>query len=247
MAGSGRRAELVEVAPAAERGTGTVEHDAHRRVGLRHRQRVEQLVAHPGVVGVADGRTVEREVQDVAVAPHPHPRPIVVAAGPGRSPSLEPPGVLGPRLQQRVRGGLGHQALGHGAASLPRSSRASAVAATGWASTAATTRAAAASSIDDHVDQAGPGDVVGRVRTRCHAHDDHRQRGERASAPSSARRRLVGPGYPPSRSTTTAPPDRAASSSRPTTDVASSTSRASAMVAIAARYRRGSVVTCAQE
>ena len=112
-------AELVEVAAAAERRTGPVEDDAHARVRLGDGQRVQQRVAHGGVVGVAHRRPVERDVQDgaaVALPPHPQTRAVVPLPDPRRAPAVEPGQVLGPELQQRVGGRLGHQALGDRAA-----------------------------------------------------------------------------------------------------------------------------------
>ena len=101
----------MEVSPAAEVGPGSLEVDlGDRRVGAHHPQRLAQLVAHGGVVGVADLGPVEGDRQPVVDAVDEHGGP-GIGASRRRGPRRQPPAELGAALQHRVGQGLDEQVV----------------------------------------------------------------------------------------------------------------------------------------
>ena len=119
VAGSGSRAELVEIAAGAECAALTAKLDpGDARVGCRQREGLDQLVAHLGVECVQPLGPGQGDVQCAAVPLDPNPRPIVPigARRVGGAPRRE----FGPRLQDRVGAGLGLVPGAGGTVSLTR-------------------------------------------------------------------------------------------------------------------------------
>ena len=103
-------AELREVAAGAERSTGSRDLDAQLRIGGDDDERIDEGIAHGGVVQVVDAWSVEHHPQEIAIACH-HERRLGFGSAYPSAASREPPSELGPALQRRVRERLGDERI----------------------------------------------------------------------------------------------------------------------------------------